>query len=113
METTDLNEIVWQKNGGGFSLKLPGAEIESNIQETCLLPVPSPAIGIYRASLPGKSADFKDGELVAKNQNLGYVEAGKEHQPVLCSDTGYIRAACVEDGKTVQYGQPLFFIERK
>lgn len=111
MGSTDLSEVSWRKGPDGFELKFAGADTASFMPESSLIPLPSPAVGIYRFSPPGKSGNIKEGMLVKTDQKLGYVEMSGEQKPVVSPMEGFLRILCVEEGKSVQYGQPLFFIE--
>jgi len=51
--------------------------------------------------------------LVKKGAELGVVEAAKEFKPVSAPADGTLKIISVEDGHTVEYGQPLFFLEPK
>lgn len=112
MNTTDLSEICWRKNGDGFELKAAGTPHVTVMPSCRVEPVPSPAVGIYRLAAPGKSADVKGGMCVKKGQHLGHVEMVNEKKPVMSPCDGNIEIVCVEDGNPVQFGQPLFFVER-
>ena len=113
METTDLKEVVWKKGQNKFSLK-----VNSNEPQTChvpphstLIPVNSPSIGIFRFSKRGKSCLVKEGSEIKTGQVMGIVEIGKTYKPVKAEKNGFVKIICIEDGKTVEYGQPLFFLE--
>ena len=77
------------------------------------MPVSSPSIGIFRFARNGKANTLKQGMAVRKGAELSVVEVAKEFKPVLAPVDGYLKIISVEDGKTVEYGQPLFFIEPK
>jgi biotin carboxyl carrier protein len=113
MESTDLEEVTWKNGGDKVSLKVnntpePHAKFASTI-----VPVSAPSIGIFRFARPGKAAVLKQGQTVKKGGELGVVEAAKELKPVAAPCDGYLKIISVEDGHTVEYGQPLFFIEPK
>ena len=115
LKNTDLSEIAWHKGSDGFELKFPGAHPPSFMPESSMIAVPSPAVGIYRLAAPGKSRDIREGMHVKKGCELGYIEmgAGDKRKPVISPGDGFLRILCIEEGKSVQYGQPLFFMEPK
>ena len=39
------------------------------------------------------------------------VEVGKDFKSVIAPSNGLLKIISIEDGKPVEYGQPLFFIE--
>lgn len=113
METTDLEEITWKNGAEKISLKVNNTpELHSKFSSTLVM-VASPSIGIFRFARPGKTSALKEGVAVKKGQELGVIEVAKDLKPVTASGDGYLKIISVEDGKTVEYGQPLFFIEPK
>lgn len=114
MKSTDLEEVTWKSEHGKFSLKLHNAQpAHQVISQTTLEPALAPCIGIFRFAKPGKTNLVKEGMKVKKGHNLGLVEAGKNFKTVTAAQDGFVKIVCVEDGKAVEYGQPLFFIEPK
>lgn len=113
MESTDLEEITWKNGGDKISLKLNNSPESHSKFSSTLEPVSSPSIGIFRFARPGKANTLKEGMAVKKGSELGVVEVAKEFKPVLAPTDGCLKIISVEDGKTVEYGQPLFFIEPK
>jgi len=113
METTDLEEITFKEGGDKISLKLNNHPEHHTSLSSTLVPVSSPSIGIFRFSRPGTTSALKEGVSVKKGQELGAVEVGKDHKPVIAGAAGFLKIISVEEGKPVEYGQPLFFIEPK
>ncbi|MCX5785020.1 MAG: hypothetical protein NTX59_04980 [Elusimicrobia bacterium] len=111
METTDLEEITWKDGEEKISLKLNNQPEHHASLSSTLVPVSSPSIGIFRFAGPGKTNTLKEGSSVKKGQELGVVEVGKDHKPVSAPSDGFLKIVSVEEGKPVEYGQPLFFIE--
>lgn len=111
METTDLEEITWKAGTEKISLKVNNSpEPHSNFSSS-LIPVFAPAIGIFRFARQGMSNKLKEGMAVKKGAELGVLEVAKELKPVLSPADGNLKIISIEDGKPVEYGQPLFFIE--
>jgi acetyl-CoA carboxylase biotin carboxyl carrier protein len=113
MESTDLEEITWKNGGDKISLKVNNSPESHTKFSSTIVPVSAPSIGIFRFARPGKANSLKQGMAVKKGAELGVVEVAKEFKPVIAPVDGYLKIISVEDGKTVEYGQPLFFIEPK
>jgi biotin carboxyl carrier protein len=76
-------------------------------------PVLSPSIGIFRFARPGKTNHLKEGSSIKTGQELGVVEVGKDFKSVAAHGNGLLKIISIQDGKPVEYGQPLFFVEPK
>lgn len=113
METTDLEEITWRSGDDKISLKLNNNPDHSANFSSNMEPVLSPSIGIFRFARPGKTNHLKEGAAVKAGQELGLVEVGKEFKPVTAHTNGLLKIISIQDGKPVEYGLPLFFIEPK
>lgn len=111
METTDLEEITWKSGGDRISLKLNNTPEHSVTIASSLEPVLSPSIGIFRFARPGKTNHLKEGSTIKAGAELGVVEVGKELKSVTAASNGLLKIISIEDGKPVEYGQPLLFIE--
>ncbi|MCB1276866.1 acetyl-CoA carboxylase biotin carboxyl carrier protein [Prosthecobacter sp.] len=69
----------------------------------------SPMVGtFYRSSAPGEKAFVNIGDSVDENTNVCIIEAMKVMNEIKAEARGTIARVLVEDGKPVQYGQPLF-----
>lgn len=113
METTDLEEITWRSGDDKISLRLNNNPEHSANFSSNMEPVLSPSIGIFRFALPGKTNLLKEGSSVKAGQELGVVEVGKDFKSVTAPGAGLLKIISIQDGKPVEYGQPLFFIEPK
>ena len=111
MESTDLEEITWKNGGEKISLKVNNSPESHSKFSSTIEPVASPSIGIFRFARPGKAHSLKEGMAVKKGAELGVVEVAKDFKPVISPIGGCLKIISVEDGKIVEYGQPLFFIE--
>jgi len=54
------------------------------------------------------SPDLTVGQTVTKGQELGQIESMKLFNPLVCPQTGTLTTILVEEGATVEFGQPLF-----
>lgn len=111
METTDLEEITWKNGDEKISLKINNNPEHSTFTASSMEPVLAPFIGIFRFARPGKTNHLKEGSAVKQGQELGVVEVGKDFKSVAAPSNGLLKIISIEDGKPVEYGQPLFFFE--
>ncbi|MDZ4403699.1 acetyl-CoA carboxylase biotin carboxyl carrier protein [Prosthecobacter sp.] len=69
----------------------------------------SPMVGtFYRCAAPGEKSFANIGDIVDENSNVCIIEAMKVMNEIKAEARGTIARVLVEDGKPVQYGQPLF-----
>ncbi len=69
----------------------------------------SPMVGtFYRSATPGDKPFASIGDSVDENSNVCIIEAMKVMNEIKAELRGTIARVLVEDGKPVQYGQPLF-----
>ena len=74
--------------------------------------VPSPMVGTaYRAASPGTPPFIEVGQSVAKGQTLLIIEAMKTMNQIPAPRAGTVTRILVEDGKPVEFGEPLMIIE--
>jgi len=74
--------------------------------------VTSPMVGtFYRAPSPGSPVFVEVGAHVEAGDVLCIIEAMKILNQIEADKAGVVRAALVENGQPVEYGQPLFIIE--
>lgn len=74
----------------------------------------SPMVGtFYSASSPDSSPFVKVGDEVKAGQCVGVIEAMKMMNEVDAEENAKIVSALVKDGQNVEYGQPLFQIEKQ
>lgn len=69
----------------------------------------SPMVGtFYRSSAPGEKPFVNVGDSVDENTTVCIIEAMKVMNEIKAETRGTIARILAEDGKPVQYGQPLF-----
>ena len=111
LKTTDLAEFCYQKDHNCIEIKTREA-LPEPLQSTChLTAVTAPAIGFYYAAQKGKSITLKEGQTVKQGDTLGVVESAAKKHTITAPVAGTLRVISAEEGKPVEYGQPLFFIE--
>jgi acetyl-CoA carboxylase biotin carboxyl carrier protein len=62
----------------------------------------------YRSSGPGEKSLVNIGDSVDENTTVCIIEAMKVMNEIKAEMRGTVARVLVEDGKPVQYGQPLF-----
>ncbi len=77
-----------------------------------LLPIASPMVGtFYRAPAPGAEPYVKEGDSIQKGTVVCIVEAMKLMNEIESEVAGRIVRVMAENGKPVEFGQPLFLVE--
>ena len=91
----------------------PVARIEPQASESNgLLPVASPMVGtFYCSSSPSAPPFVEIGDTIAVGQTVCIIEAMKLMNDLPAEVAGRIVKVCVENGTTVEYGQPLFMVD--
>ena len=113
MRTTDLAEVSYRRGeeGVGFRLDTAPPAAPASFPACSLVPVVSPEVGIYRAGPAGSAGRVEKGAVVAEGAALGLIEVGTRKAALKAPAAGRVVSALIEDGKPVEYGQPLFFIK--
>ncbi|HAM35356.1 MAG TPA: hypothetical protein DEB40_10090 [Elusimicrobia bacterium] len=114
IRTTDLVEVRYHDGVSGFELAT--AEAAPAPPQTAFasryVPVCASSVGLFQPHAPGHPRLGVEGRAVQAGDILGMVETGiGEAHKVLAPCPGRIARVLIEDGKAVQYGQPLFFLE--
>lgn len=77
-------------------------------------PIDSPMVGtFYRASSPEADPFVGVGDRVAEGTTLCIIEAMKVMNEITAELSGVIEKVLVENGESVEFGQPLFHIRRE
>lgn len=128
LKETDITELQIEKNGTKVKIKRekllssidisksivmqekPAAGVLEDIQR--LITVTSPIVGtFYRASSPEAEPFVEMGSKVKKGQVLCIIEAMKLMNEIESEAEGVVVRILVENGQSVEYGEPLFLIE--
>ena len=81
--------------------------------EDDLTPIPSPLVGtFYRANSPDADPFVAVGSRVNKDTVVCIIEAMKVMNEIKAETTGTIKKILVENATAVQFGQPMFLIEK-
>lgn len=93
-------------------LESPSAEITAETVPSNQHEIRSPIVGtFYRAPTPDADPFVKVGDTVAPGKVLCIIEAMKLMNEIESDVSGKIVKIMVENGKPVEYNQPLFLIE--
>ncbi|MBI3547899.1 MAG: hypothetical protein HY078_02485 [Elusimicrobia bacterium] len=112
MRGTDLVEVSYRRGELRLELRLEGANTvpETPFPTSSFMPVASPGVGVFRWGAPGKARRADEGASVAAGDVLGVIETGGSPVNVTTAGAGRVAKVLIEDGKAVEFGQPLFLI---
>lgn len=128
LKETDITELQVEKDGSKVKIKrekllssieiskpIAAAEksaVEISDETQRLVTVTSPIVGtFYRSSSPEAEPFVQAGTRVKKGQVLCIIEAMKLMNEIECEAEGVVMRILVENGQSVEYGEPLFLIE--
>ncbi len=104
---------VRQEGGVIVQGEAPPSASSLRNQEAGTITVSAPLVGtFYRRSSPDAEPFVAEGAQVDPGDTLCIIEAMKVMNEIKAESAGRLRQTLVEDGETVQYGQPLFLFER-
>ncbi len=112
LKTTDLAEFCYEKDGDCIEVKTSEALPEPAHFSCSLTAVTAPAVGIYRAADKGKNLVLTEGQTIKENDPLGWVETVSKKHKITAPVSGKLRVVTAQEGAPVEFGLPLFFIER-
>ena len=117
MKTADLAEVVYRKDGKGFSLTALGAGDPPQLCAPAMpsgrfTPVASEGVGIFQWSAPGQARKAEEGALLAAGDVIGVIVSGSgASKPVIAATAGRVAKIFIDAGQAVEYGQPLLLLE--
>ncbi len=112
MKTTDLAEFCYEQNGNCIEIKTEQALPEPAAYTCSLTAVTAPAVGIYHLADKGKNLTLTEGQTVAEGDPLGLVETISKKHLITAPISGKLRKVTAQEGAVVEFGLPLFFIEK-
>lgn len=96
----------------------PSAAVSAPVAEPLVAAAPSghvvksPMVGtFYRCSAPGAKSFVELGSVVKEGDTICIIEAMKILNEIEADKSGTVVEILIENGKAVEYGQPLFVIE--
>lgn len=94
-----------------YSMKTEQTKIRNNTDNIII--IKSPMIGIaYRAPAPNSKVFIETSQHVAEGTTLCIIEAMKNFHHIRAEDNFIVKEICFEDGQLIEYGQPLFKMEK-
>ena len=134
LKETDITELQVEKDGTKVKIKrekymqsieipaqrpsvIPSQEtivkeIVADEAEQRLITITSPIVGtFYRSPSPEALSFIEIGQKVKKGQVLCIIEAMKLMNEIECEADGIVVKALVDNGQTVEYGEPLFLVD--
>ncbi len=83
-------------------------------QDEATFSVSAPLVGtFYRRPSPDAEPFVEKGTQVEPGDTLCIIEAMKVMNEIKAEQAGRLRQILIEDGEAVQYGQPLFLLEKQ
>jgi biotin carboxyl carrier protein len=126
-KNTDLQEVVWEKNGvkisfrraeGRIAARRPAQGVAGDVPEAEEAQEPQPMfikstmVGtFYRSDSTDRPPMVVEGTVVNSGQPVASIEAMKIRTDVVAQEPCRILKALVANGHSVEYGQPLFEVE--
>lgn len=121
LEDTDASIVI---KGNGFKpvikeKQLPVVEDEQVVEpevveeKNNIVPVKSNMIGLFFSKpAPDENAFVKVGDEVKEGQTICIIETIKLVNKITSDVSGRVVEICIEDGKPVEYGQVIMYIEK-
>jgi len=104
--------VAGASSGGSVAPASPAPPAEAAIPEPSLKEIVSPMVGtFYRAPSPDSAPYIKEGQEVAEETVVCIIEAMKVMNEIKAEIKGLITEVLVENGASVQFGQPLFRVK--
>lgn len=89
-------------------------EVEIVEEKKNIVPIKSSMIGIfYSKPSPNEEPFVKVGDEIEENQNICIIETIKLMNKITSDVSGKVVEICIEDGKPVEYGQVIMYVEKK
>lgn len=116
-----LAEVVWEKGDRRVAFKRGVAPVAAAPAPAPAAPavpagpklhiVKSPMVGTFQRAAKDRPPLVLEGSEISAGQKMGVVEAMNIPKDVVADAHGRIVKILVENGKPVEYGQPLFEVE--
>lgn len=117
IKSSDFKPVVKEKEistenvepiGGEVIEQAPAAEEKKN-----LVPIVSSMIGMfYDKPSPDEKPFVKEGDMVKSGQVVCIIETIKLVNKITSDVSGRVAEICIENGKPVEYGQTIMYIEK-
>ena len=104
------NKVNRQKAAGPVIKEINKEDIKKDEND---IVVKSPLVGtFYRSSSPDTEPFVKPGDYIKSGQILCIVEAMKLMNEIESETDGFLRSILLDNAQPVEYGEPLFVIEK-
>ena len=119
MKTADLAEVVYRKDGKGFSLTGLGAGDPATLSAPAMpsgrfIPIASDGVGVFQWNEPGKARKTEEGIEIAAGDVIGVIVTGAgAAKPIVAAHAGRVVKIFIDAGQAVEYGQPLLLLETR
>jgi len=88
-------------------------EVEIVEEKKNIVPIKSSMIGIfYSKPSPNEEPFVKVGDEIKEDQNICIIETIKLMNKITSDVAGKVVEICIEDGKPVEYGQVIMYVEK-
>lgn len=132
MKNNELTEVVLEDSksslvikGNGYKPVIKEKEVvqEEAVEETVveevveekknLVPIRSSMIGVFFAKpTPNEEPFVKVGDEIKEGQTVCIIETIKLMNKITSDISGKVAEICIEDGKPVEYGQVIMYVEQ-
>ncbi len=130
MKNNELTEVTLEDNDcslvikGGFKPVIKEKEHPNVIEDVCkcdteiennknIVPIKSSMIGLYFSKpSPNEKPFVKVGDEIKEGQVVCIIETIKLMNKITSDVSGRIVEICIEDGKPVEYGQVIMYVEK-
>lgn len=123
IKNTDIEEVKYKSGSNTLCFKRsdirpPIVKIAKTIKDNAekseekrldLLKIKSSMVGTF---ISAQSNSIKEGDIIAKGQKVGQIEAMKIIKDILSSVEGKVIQILVVNRQPVEYGQPLFLLKQ-
>lgn len=119
-----LADVVWERDGRRIAFKrnvvavpapAPSAPAASTAPAAPTAPkrhvIKSPMVGTFQRAMKDRPPLVLEGSEISAGQKMAIVEAMSIPKDVFADVHGRVAAILVENGRPVEYGQPLFEVE--
>lgn len=117
IKSRDFKPVIKEKEAAEEEIETPTQEavVEEPVQEEKknIIPVVSNMIGMFYDKPSPEAKPFVNvGDIVDKGQVVCIIETIKLVNKITSEVTGRVVEICIEDGKPVEYGQTIMYIEK-
>ena len=113
--TKAVKELTKVIKGSDLNLNKENVSVPSEIKRVNIKypdALVSPMVGtVYLSPEPGAKTFIQKGQTIKNGETLLIIEAMKTFNPIKASKSGKVIKILINDGESVEYGQPLLVIK--